>query len=506
MNIDTQTVKPGGQIELRMSGRVGTYVGLAAYDQGSLDYKENHDLFWEEMLRVYNGIDPSVNNEFAMFHSMGLFVRTFDIIIFNEARDMSARNGWQTSKPITKPISPKSNNQESWLWQNVTIGRNGTSTTIANVPDEISSWNVMGFSIDPKYGLAIMKEPIQLTSFQPFYIVESLPHSINIDEEVELRFTLFNYFENEHMADVTLYNVANQKEFVGRPLDDQSYTQSIRVPPYVGVPISFLVKARKPGEMVVRVKASINLGMETDAVEKVIPVNTETFLRTMMESHIFYFDRYANETFRMNLHIPPEAVSGPIKIKFRVNGECNGKQCPIPILPNCLFLFVANLLTTIDNLNNLLTVSYGNGERNMVGFAPNIVVLDYLHAIGSKDQSLFDKATNLLGQGYQNQIRYHKTDGSFSEQVYKRSSVFLTAFVAKSMHIASKYISEVDPAMLERAYDWLASKQDRSGWFNEVGTVYNPDMKGGLRNGISLTSYVVTALLENENAKVKHEA
>uniref|UniRef100_A0A182W9G7 Uncharacterized protein n=1 Tax=Anopheles minimus TaxID=112268 RepID=A0A182W9G7_9DIPT len=58
--------------------------------------------------------------------------------------------------------------------------------------------------------------------------------------------------------------------------------------------------------------------------------------------------------------------------------------------------------------------------------------------------------------------------------------------------------------MVEKAYDWLASKQHSSGRFDEVGSVIHKDMQGGLRNGIALTSYVLTALLENENAKVKH--
>uniref|UniRef100_A0A182YIZ6 TEP1-F n=1 Tax=Anopheles stephensi TaxID=30069 RepID=A0A182YIZ6_ANOST len=483
LSIDEQEVKPGRQIELRMSGRPGAYVGLAAYDKGLLYYNKNHDLFWEDIMQVFDGFHAIDENEFDKIHSMGLFARTLDDIMFDGANDKSARDGLQINHPTTKLVAYRTNFLESWLWQNVTIGRSGTKKMIEIVPDTTTSWYLTGFSIDPVYGLGIIKKPIQFTTVQPFYIVENLPYSIKRGEAAVLQFTLFNNLGGEYIADVTLYNVANQTEFVGRPLEDLSYTKSVSVPPKVGVPVSFLVKARKLGEMAVRVKASIMLGLETDALEKVIRVMPESLEHNKMESRFFCYDNYKNSTFLMNLDIDKKADNGSRKIAFQLN---------------------PNLLTTvIKNLDNLLAVPSGCGEQNMVKFVPNIVVLDYLNAIGSKDQTLINKATDLLRTGYQNQMRYRQSDGSFGVW-HNGGSVFLTAFVAKSMQTASKYISEVDAAMVERAYDWLAAKQHSSGRFDEVGSVIHKDMQGGLGNGVALTSYVLTALLENENAKVKH--
>ncbi|XP_053668473.1 thioester-containing protein 1 allele S3-like [Anopheles marshallii] len=483
LRIDETEIKPGRQIELHMSGRPGAYVGLAAYDKALLYYNKNHDLFWEDVMGEFDGFHKINENEFDKLHSMGLFGMTLAGIQFEGANDKSARDGLQANSPITRLVSYRTNFPESWLWENVTIGRSGNRKMIEVVPDTTTSWYLTGFSIDPEYGLGIIKKPIQFTTVQPFYIVESLPYSIKRGEAVVLQFTLFNNLGGEYIADVTLYNVANQTEFIGRPLEDISYTKTISVPPKVGVPVSFLVKARKLGEMAVRVKASIMVGYETDALEKVIRVMPESLVQPKMESRFFCFDTYTNQTFLMNLDFNKKADNDSRKIEFRLN---------------------PNLLTTvIDNLDNLLAVPSGCGEQNMVKFVPNIVVLDYLHAIGSKEKSLLDKATNLLLQGYQNQMRYRQADGSFG--VWQNGgSVFLTAFVAKSMQTASKYISEVDTAMVEKAYDWLAFKQHSSGRFDEVGSVIHKDMQGGLRNGIALTSYVLTALLENENAKVKH--
>ncbi|XP_052891678.1 thioester-containing protein 1 allele S3-like [Anopheles moucheti] len=483
LNIDEAEIKPGGQIVLRMSGRPGAYVGLAAYDKALLYYNSNHDVFWEDVMREFDGFHKNDENEFDKFHSMGLFGMTLAGIQFEGANDKSARDGLQAKNPITRLVPYRTNFLESWLWQNVTIGWSGMEELIEYVPGTTTSWYLTGFSIDPVHGFGIIKKPIQFTTVQPFYIVESLPYSIKRGEAVVLQFTLFNDLGAEYIVDVTLFNVANQIEFIGRPLEDKSYTKSVLVPSKVGVPVSFLVKARKLGEMVVHVTASTMLGYEADALEKVVRVMPESLVQPNIQSRFFCFDSYTNQTFSMNLNINKMADNGSRKIEFRLT---------------------PNLLTTvIDNLDNLLAVPLGSGEHNMVKFVPNIVVLDYLHAIGSKEQSLLDKATNLLRLGYQNQMRYRQIDGSFGVWQNTIGSVFLTAFVAKSMQTASKYI-DVDTAMVEKAYDWLASKQHSSGKFDEVGSVIHQDMQGGLRNGIALTSYVLIALLEHENAKVKH--
>ncbi|KFB36274.1 hypothetical protein ZHAS_00003393 [Anopheles sinensis] len=126
--------------------------------------------------------------------------------------------------------------------------------------------------MDPEFGLGIIKEPIEFTTVQSFYIVDNLPSSIKQGEIVALLFTLFNNLGGEYIAYVTMYNVGNQIEFVGQPAGASSYTKSISVKPKVGVPISFLAKAKKLGNIIVRLRASIMLGLEIDAVEKIVLV------------------------------------------------------------------------------------------------------------------------------------------------------------------------------------------------------------------------------------------
>uniref|UniRef100_A0A4Y0BF04 TEP1-F n=1 Tax=Anopheles funestus TaxID=62324 RepID=A0A4Y0BF04_ANOFN len=487
LSIDKQNVRPGQQIELRMSGRPGAYVGLAAYDKSLLYYNANHDIFWEDVMQLYDGFHAIDENVFDEVYNTDLFLRTLDDIEFEEIPSKSARAALQIYNTIHQPNQYRTNFGESWLWKNVTIRRSGTRTIYEVVPDSTTSWYLTGFSIDPEYGFGIIKKPIEFTTIQPFYIVENLPYSIKRGEVVELQFTLFNNLGREYIAEVTLHNVFHQMEFIGRPVEDLSYTKSVSVPPRVGVPISFLVKARSLGEMAVRVNTTIKAGQESDALEKVIRVTPESLLQHKIDSWLFSFDTDENHTFLINTDFEwLKTDKGSEKIELRLN-------------PNLLQTL------TFRNLDDLLAAPHADGVPNIIKLAQNIAVLDYLHAIGSKEENLIDKAAS-LSRHYYKKERYPRRYGSIFMWKQYGGSVFLAAFVAKFMQTASKYISEIDMAMVEKAYDWLASKQHSSGRFDEVGYVINKDMKGGLSDGITLTSFVVTAFLENENGKVKHAA
>uniref|UniRef100_A0A182SZH6 TEP1-F n=1 Tax=Anopheles maculatus TaxID=74869 RepID=A0A182SZH6_9DIPT len=484
--IDKTSVQPGETLQLQMSGRPGAYVALAAYDKSLLQATSNHDIFWQDILDVFNGFHMFQQNEFDFFQSMGLFARTMDHLQFNRGIDQSFRAGAaSTPKGTSKQlVSFRTNFLESWLWKTTKIGSSGSTAMNETVPDTTTAWHLTGFSVDPVYGLGIVKQPIQLITEQQFYIVENVPYSIKRGEVVALQFIIFNSFPGTHTASVTLFNVDNQTEFVGKPAAETSYTKTVKVTPDTGVAVSFPIKARKLGEMLIRVKASIDPA--TDTIESVIRVIPESLVKRNMISRVFCHNSYLNQSFTINLDIDRKADAGHKKIDF---------------------ILTPNILTSVmDNLENLLSVPTGCGEQNMMRLVPIVQVLDYLTSIDSANKLLRDKATGLLKIGYQNQMQYRQPDGSFGLWQKSGGGVFLTAFVGKTLETAARYISEIEPTMVEKAYDWLASKQHGSGRFDEVGPIFHRDMQGGLRQGIALTSFVLISLLEHPKTATKHAA
>ncbi|TWW57860.1 C3 and PZP-like alpha-2-macroglobulin domain-containing protein 8 [Takifugu flavidus] len=152
---------------------------------------------------------------------------------------------------------------------------------------------------------------------------------------------------------------------------------------------------------------------------------------------------------------------------------------------------------TLNNLDRLLRLPFGCGEQNMIHFAPNVFVLKYLQKTRQLSPDVENEATDYLLQGYQRQLTYKRQDGSYSAFGERDSSgsMWLTAFVLKSFAQSRGFIF-IDPEELHAAKSWLIRHQHADGSFPAMGRILNKDLQGGIHGKISLTAYVVAALLE----------
>jgi hypothetical protein len=57
---------------------------------------------------------------------------------------------------------------------------------------------------------------------------------------------------------------------------------------------------------------------------------------------------------------------------------------------------------------------FGCGEQNMTLFAPNVYVTEYLKQSGQLKAEIMATAEKLMITGYQRQLTYRRSDGSFS--------------------------------------------------------------------------------------------
>uniref|UniRef100_A0A452H052 Alpha-macroglobulin-like TED domain-containing protein n=1 Tax=Gopherus agassizii TaxID=38772 RepID=A0A452H052_9SAUR len=153
--------------------------------------------------------------------------------------------------------------------------------------------------------------------------------------------------------------------------------------------------------------------------------------------------------------------------------------------------------TALQNIDRLLAMPYGCGEQNMVRFAPNIYIQQYLEKSGQLSPEIRDKAKGFLLSGYQRELLYKHKDGSYSAfgERDATGNTWLTAFVLKSFGQARPYIS-IDEKHLEDALRWLQSHQLESGCFRSVGKLLNNALQGGVVDELSLSAYITAALLE----------
>uniref|UniRef100_A0A8C6FZ42 Alpha-macroglobulin receptor-binding domain-containing protein n=1 Tax=Moschus moschiferus TaxID=68415 RepID=A0A8C6FZ42_MOSMO len=155
--------------------------------------------------------------------------------------------------------------------------------------------------------------------------------------------------------------------------------------------------------------------------------------------------------------------------------------------------------SAMQNLQNLLRMPYGCGEQNMVLFTPNIYVLNYLNETGQLTEKIKSKAISYLINGYQRQLNYKHSDGSYStfgdRGGRSQGNTWLTAFVLKSFSQAQSHIF-VEDSHITDSLTWLSRKQKENGCFQRSGSLLNNAIKGGIDDEVTLSAYITIALLE----------
>uniref|UniRef100_A0A8C3HL01 Alpha-macroglobulin-like TED domain-containing protein n=1 Tax=Chrysemys picta bellii TaxID=8478 RepID=A0A8C3HL01_CHRPI len=157
--------------------------------------------------------------------------------------------------------------------------------------------------------------------------------------------------------------------------------------------------------------------------------------------------------------------------------------------------------TAMQNLQQLLQMPFGCGEQNMVLFAPNIYVLDYLNKTG---QLIHIRARSPF-TGYQRQLNYKHLDGSYStfgEHYRQPGNTWLTAFVLKSFAQARSHIF-IEEKHIQDALAWLAGKQKENGCFRSSGTLLNNAIKVTLAHIVTLQTLIISPLCSPQHSVVR---
>uniref|UniRef100_A0A3Q3DFR4 Alpha-2-macroglobulin domain-containing protein n=1 Tax=Hippocampus comes TaxID=109280 RepID=A0A3Q3DFR4_HIPCM len=360
---------------------------------------------------------------------------------------------------------------ETWIWDLVSVGDAGTVNVEKTVPDTITQWAAGAFCVSSVgFGVA---PTTALTVFQPFFVSLTLPYSVIRGEMFTLKATVFNYLSKCIMVKVTL---AQSDTYTFKNCDDCQYTMCLcneetRTFTWIVTPTAL-------GKIDLKVSAEAMrtrflCGNEVASVPDVGRI--DTVVRSLL------VEVSSCQMLQIRLH-----VTALTERHVTDRGDLMGRA--------------------MKNLDQLLAMPYGCGEQNMLLFAPNIFILNYLKSTGQLTSEILDKATRFLESGYQRELTYKHDDGSYSAFGKSDASgnTWLTTFVMKSFGEAKDYIF-VDPKHIFDAKKWLYSKQGSDGCIQSVGRLFHNGMKGGVSDDVSLTAYVVAALLElDSDIEVSH--
>lgn len=100
-------------------------------------------------------------------------------------------------------------------------------------------------------------------------------------------------------------------------------------------------------------------------------------------------------------HVTPQTKSYCLKILIKMTHLCSVFPLNTIFFSfSCFHLDEGDILgPSISGLDSLIQMPYGCGEQNMINFAPNIYVLQYLDATRQDSQKTTDQAINYMMQG-----------------------------------------------------------------------------------------------------------
>ncbi|NWV93529.1 OVOS protein, partial [Machaerirhynchus nigripectus] len=377
---------------------------------------------------------------------------------------------------------------ETWIWELVNTDSRGEVDVSYTVPDSITEWKASAFCVQDDAGFGI-SSPVSLTAFQPFFVDLTLPYSVTRGEKFNLIANVFNYLNKCVQISAKL---AQSSDYEAEILSSAGNTATVCAnerKTYI-----WAVSPQKLGEVKFEITAEAKLntggtGNSTSPEEKTI--YRDTLFQTLLVEPEGIKKEWTQSSLvcakgekiseQVSLTLPRNLVQGSARAYFSVIGDILG--------------------TALRNLDNLLHMPYGCGEQNMALFTPNIYALDYLNKTGQLTEEIRVRGTGYLSTGYQKQLSYKHRDGSYSSFGLRdrEGSVWLTAFVYKSLEQAKRYIY-IDDNVQSQTLIWLASKQKSDGCFENAGSHFNNALKGGEEAEYSLTAYVVASLLEAGHA------
>ncbi|XP_037702701.1 pregnancy zone protein isoform X2 [Choloepus didactylus] len=393
-------------------------------------------------------------------------------------------NTIQSPEPI--PETVRSYFPETWIWDLVTVNSSGVAEIEVTVPDTITEWKAGALCLSEDTGLGL--SPIaSLQAFQPFFVELTMPYSVIQGEAFTLKATVINYLPKCIRVSVQLeaspaflasQNQKGKGSYCVCGNERQTLAWTV-IPKTLGnVNFSVSAEAVHSLELCGNEIAEVPEIGRKDTVIKTLLVEPEG----IEQEKTFNSVTCASGTEiseQISLKLPPNVVKESARASFSVLGDILG--------------------SAMQNIQNLLQMPYGCGEQNMVLFAPNIYILNYLNETQQLTQEIKYKAIGYLVNGYQRQLNYKHHDGSYStfgdQFGRKQGNTWLTAFVLKTFAQARAHIF-IDEAHITEALTWLSEKQKADGCFMSSGSLLNNAIKGGVEDEVTLSAYITIALLE----------
>ena len=370
-------------------------------------------------------------------------------------KEDSGGGGGNSAGPRVRSYFPET------LYTNPALITDGEGRASINVPlaDSITTWRVTSLASTVRGALGSSTAPLRV--FQDFFIDLDLPVSVTEGDEVSVPVAVYNYLPTPQRVSLEL-----REDAWFKLQDGDTAIKQVEVGAGEVTVAYFRLKASQIGDQQLQVTG--RLGGQTaqsgDAVARNLTVLPNG------EEHVVVVNERLEGSAAKEVSIPEEAIPGASKIFVK--------------------FYPGALSQMVEGLDSILQMPGGCFEQTSSSTYPNVLVLDYLKASKKLTPEIQAKAEGYISLGYQRLVTFEVPGGGFSWFGQAPANKILTAYGLMEFSDMSR-VHEVDPRLIERTQNWLASQQQPDGSFKPDTSFINEGATNRYNNDVvRITAYI----------------
>ncbi len=351
------------------------------------------------------------------------------------------------------------------LYTNPALITDGEGRASVNVPlaDSITTWRVTSLASTARGALGSSTAPLRV--FQDFFIDLDLPVSVTEGDEVSVPVAVYNYLPSPQRVSLEL-----REDPWFKLQDGDTPSKQVEVGAGEVTVAYFRIKASQLGDRQLQVTGRL-AGV----------------------------DAQAGDAVARNLTVLPNGEEHVVVVNERLEGSAT-KEVSIPneAIPDASKIFVkfypGALSQMVEGLDSILQMPGGCFEQTSSSTYPNVLVLDYLKASKKLTPEIQAKAEGYISLGYQRLVTFEVKGGGFSWFGEAPANKILTAYGLMEFSDMAR-VHEVDPRLIERTQNWLASQQQPDGSFKPDSNFINEGATNRYNTDtVRITAYIGWAL------------
>ena len=343
----------------------------------------------------------------------------------------------------------------------IVTARDGRASILIRMADNITTWRMAMLASTTHGALGSATGSIKV--FQDFFVDLDLPVTLTQGDRVSLPVAAYNY--SGAAGNVGLHlEPADWFTLVEDTGDKSLAVEAGRVGGS-----QFTLQANRIGKFKLTLSARLSGGTNrADIVVREIEV-----VPNGREQNLVFNGRL-DTSVRHDVAFPPNAVPDAAKIFVR--------------------LYPGPLSQVIEGMDAILRMPGGCFEQTSSSTYPNVLALDYMKRTKKLTPEVRAKAEGYIANGYQRLVTFEVPGGGFSWFGNPPANKILTSYGLMEFNDMAQ-VYDVDPRLIQRTQNWLASQQQADGSWKPDTSFINEGATNRFNSDVTrITAYIGWAL------------